>query len=165
MLCDDKIYTVHDTFAFHALRSAQVFLIGGLFARLEKETHAAAQLFPGEQLGRAQCHRRVRIVSAGVHFSSVLRNIFRFVLFQYGQRIHIRADGDQLAAFSQLCDDTGLSHPALDTVPHLFEFICDDLRGALDVEARLRMHVKITPPFDQLLRNCMCLLQHKFLRF
>jgi hypothetical protein len=83
----------------------------------------------------------------------VCEDIFVLVLFEDGQRVHVRADGDQFAALADLRDDAGLPDPAPDPVPHLFQLVCDNLRGTMQVEADLRVHVEIAPPFDEFFRN------------
>jgi hypothetical protein len=95
-----------------------------------------------------------------MHGARILGYVLVLVLLQDGERVHIGADGDDFAAFPDLCDHAGLADAAPHTVPHLLQLICHDLRCAVKLEADLGMHVKITPPFDELLRNCMCLFEH-----
>jgi hypothetical protein len=93
----------------------------------------------------------VTIVSAGVHRTGSFGCVLEFILFQDGECIHIGADSNQFAAVAHLCDHAGLSHAALDSVSHLFQFIRNDLRRAMKLEADFWMHMEITPPFDQFL--------------
>jgi hypothetical protein len=70
-------------------------------------------------------------------------------LFKDREGIHICADGDYFAAFTQLCDNPGLPNPALDSVSHLLQFICHDTCCAMKFKSNLWMHVEVAPPFDQ----------------
>jgi hypothetical protein len=86
-----------------------------------------------------------------MHRAGILRGIFVLILLENGKRIHVGANGNDPAAFANLCDDAGFSHAALDPISHLLQFIRNDLRRALKLEADLRVHMKVTPPFDQFL--------------
>jgi len=57
----------------------------------------------------------MRIMSAGVHGTFILRDIFIFILFKDGERVHIRTDGDHLAAITDLCDNAGPNSGGIDT--------------------------------------------------
>ena len=73
------------------------------------------------------------------------------VLLKDREGVHIGADGDHLAAFTDLRDDTRLADAAFYPVSHFLQFICDDLRCPMKFKTDLGMHVEIAPPFDEFL--------------
>ena len=82
-----------------------------LLTGLEDKAHRAAQLGPQptEDHGRAQEHRRVAVVAAGVHQPGVLRLVGQPGLLLQGQRVHVgpqRDVGPGLRSRKQ-CDRVG----------------------------------------------------------
>ena len=75
-----------------------------LLPRLEDEAYRAPQLRlqPAQDHGRAQEHRRVPIVAAGVHSSGALGLVGQAGLLLQGQRVHVGPHGDVRAGLGTL---------------------------------------------------------------
>ncbi len=69
-----------------------------LLGVLEDEPHLARELVTtlDEDLGRAEQHRRVAVVAAGVHHAGPRRRVRQVVLLQDRQRVDVGAENDDL---------------------------------------------------------------------
>ncbi len=99
-----------------------------------------------ELLRRAQKHRRVAVMAAGMHLVGVDRRMLELVLLLQVQRIHVGAQTDRLLARPlalQGADDAGLGQPAMDFDAPGLQFVGHDLRRPLLLEGGLGMTVDV----------------------
>ena len=101
-----------------------------------------------EQLGRAEQHRRVAIVPAGVHDSAALRFVFAVAALFDAQRVHIGSLRDRpgATAATRTCDGACSAHALNDFVePKLLELCGDERRRPQRFEAEFRMAMQFAP--------------------
>ena len=120
VLCDDKVHAFHGAVIDHARCAADALLIADLLGWLEQETHRSGKFFLHQQRGRAERHGRVAVMSAGVHHAGVLGNVGYFVRLQNGQRIHVRADGDDRFPIAKVGNHAGSPNSTPDPVTQRF---------------------------------------------
>ena len=111
-----------------ALRARPAFL-----GRLKDEHDRAVELAVfGEVLRRAQQHRGMAVVSAGVHSSFVLRAMFERVEFVDGQRVHVGTQADGARAVPRFKTPTTpvFPKPAMYFDAPSFEIFGDQFRRA-----------------------------------
>ncbi len=102
-------------------------------------------------LGRAEQHGGMTIVTAGVHLpghSGFVRNVAGFL---DRQRVHVRAQADDLAALALLAandtDHAGLANARNHLVtPELAQFVGDQSGGTVDVVLQFGVGVDIVAP-------------------
>ena len=103
---------VEQAFLDHHPRAGLPFLGG-----LEDEVNGAGKIRRRRQvLGRAQQHRRVAVMAAGMHLVGHRRGVVEVVLFLQVQRIHVGAQPDRLLAGApalERADHAGLGQPAM----------------------------------------------------
>jgi hypothetical protein len=58
--------------------------------------------------------------------------------------------GGTLYFFADICHDACFSNPCLNSVPQLFQLCGHDPSRTLNFKPKLRVHMKIAPPFDDL---------------
>ncbi len=128
----------------HRLRAAQAFL-----GRLEDEVHRAVEVARLRQIARrAQQHRGVAVMTAGVHAALVLRAVVEAVGLVDRQRVHVGAQADRLvrAAVAKHADDTRASDAAVHLDAEALETLRDEVGGAVLLEAQFRVRVQVAPP-------------------
>ena len=127
------------------------------FGVLEDAQHLAVQLIAHsrEHLRRAQQHRRVHIMTTGVHHTRRARGVrqSRFLLNRQGVNIRAVADHTASAGVARCAlDDTNYgrrSQPVRRDVP-LIEQILNHVRGPVLPEAQLRILVQLATPCHRL---------------
>ena len=100
------------------------FFVSGFLCRLEDEVNGAIEIAMfGEVARRAEQHRGMPVMPAGVHLPIDLRAIFKGVLFLDEQRVHISAqtDGGLTRAPLERADDAGPAESAMDLEPKVLE--------------------------------------------
>ncbi len=121
-----------------------------LLGRLEDEGDAAGEVAGlGQIARRAQQHRRVPVVAAGVHLAVVDRAVVELVQLLHGQRVHIGAQADQaLAGLATLeqTDDAGAGQAPVHLDPPVGELLGDHIGGAVLLEGDLGMAVDVPAP-------------------
>lgn len=125
----------------HCLRAAAAF-----FRRLEDEDHGAVEVAMLRQIARrAEQHRGVAVVPAGVHLVLVLRRVRERVEFGNRQRVHIRPQAYRALAraLSQHADHACLAEPARHFDVPAFELARDEIGGARFFVAKLGMRVDV----------------------
>ena len=132
----------------HRLGAAQA-----LFGGLEDEMHGAVEIAALREIARrAEQHRRVSVMAAGMHPALVLRAMREGVGFEDRQAIHVGPQPDRArrVADPQPADDAGLADAAMHLDAEPLELFGDQIGGALFLEAELGMGVDVAPPFGQL---------------
>ncbi len=120
-----------------------------LLRRLEDEMHRAVEppfMTQGNQrLGRAEQHRRMAVMAAGMHLSGMGRTVRKGVEFIERQRVHVGAQPDGAAARADLqrADDAGAGEPAMHDKAKFVELSGHQLGGAPFAESELGMRVKV----------------------
>ena len=140
---------VHQAVLHHGLAAG-----AALLGRLKDHHRGAGEIARlGQIARRAQQHRGMPIMAAGVHLARHGRAVGHLVRFLDRQRIHVGAQPDHLAgrvrAFAAVND---AHHPgASDSGHHLVAAEALELLGhrsccAMDVVKQLGMGVKVAPP-------------------
>ena len=127
-----------------------------LFGRLKDQVHGAVEIAGlGEIARRAEQHRRVPVMAAGMHPPVILRAIGEVGRFLDRQAIHVGAQPDRARriAGAQPADDAGLADPAEHLAAEFGELLRDEIGGPLLLEAKLGMGVDVVPPFRQFARG------------
>ncbi len=153
MLCAPKIASTgkrsNRPVGHHRLGAAPVFL-----RRLEHEAHDAVEVAPlGQQLRRAEHHRHMAVVTAGVHLARHARGMGTARrLLDDVQRIHLRADRDRAlaAAGPQVRHQPRAADAAMHLQPERAENARHRVRGADLLVARFRVLMKLPAPAGQL---------------
>ena len=123
-------------------------LLGGL----EDEVHRAREIPRlGEVFRRAQQHRGVPVMAAGMHAVRCARAVGEVVGLLHRQRVHVRAQADRPVAAGRFAPAQDAHHPrAAEAAMHLDapfrELGGDDFTGAVFLEADLGMRVEVLPP-------------------
>ena len=138
----------------HGLGAAAMFL-----GRLEDQRDCpreGARL--GQVPGRAEEHRRMPVMAAGMHPARPDRGMGKPSLLPDRQRIHVGAQADDRARGRPLPPDQRHDARGRDSLMHLVhaEFAQprgDKGRRLVTVERELGMHVKVPPPGCHLLRE------------
>src|SRR5690606_13851682 len=108
-------------------------------------------LAPGEDLGSADEHGDVRVVTARMHDAGDGRAVLDVVLLVDWQRIHVRAQGHGgSGAARELGHDTGPAHPGPYGEAQLRDVTGCSRRGPCFAEAQLGMAVNVAPEPCQL---------------
>ena len=89
---------------------------------------------------------------AGLHHAVIGGCPFGSACLGDGQRIHIRAKSDAARSIAtlQYADNAGVSNATMHLQPERFQQSCNARRRAFFGKARLRMAVKVPPPFGHL---------------
>ena len=92
------------------------------------------------------------IVSAGVHFSSVQRAVFEFVLFMDVQCIHVcaQADGTLARTSRQRPHHSRATQSVVHAQAEGLEFVCHQSGGALLLKRSFRVGMEVVAPLDHL---------------
>ena len=87
----------------------------------------------GEEPRRAQQHRGMPVMAAGVHLAVIHRAMVEFVAFLDVKRVHIGAQPDGAVRITALerAHDAGLAQAAIDRQPPGFKPCGDDIGGAV----------------------------------
>ena len=124
-----------------------------LLGRLEDEHRGAVE---GPRLGevarRAEQHRGVPVMAAGVHLAGLGRGVGKPGRLLDRQRVHVGAKPDAaiVAALPfEHADHPGPADAAMHRDAPGGELFGDDRGGALLLEADLRMGVEVVPPGDE----------------
>ena len=132
----------------HGEAAGEAFLVG-----LEHDHHRAVEVARLAQiLGGAEQHGRVPVVAARVHLARRLgcvRNA-RHLLDRQGVHVGAQPDRGRAVALAQHADDAGAADADMHLDAERFKFLRDDIRGAMLLEAELRMGVKVAAPRGQL---------------
>src|SRR4029450_804120 len=132
----------------HRLGAALAFL-----SRLKDEMHGAVEIAALREIARrAEQHRRVPVMAAGMHAPLMLRAVREGVGCEDRQAIHIGAQPYRpwRVADPQPADHPGLADAAMHLDAELFQPLGDEIGGALFLEAELAMRMDVAPPFGQL---------------
>ena len=125
--------------------AAALVLLGGL----EDEVDGAAEIrLPREHGRRAQQHRRVAVVAAGVHLARDRRCVRDAGLLVDVQCVEIGAQADRVAAGSaaQHADHAGAGKPRVHFEPERAELVGDEGGGRRLLERGLRVGVDVVAP-------------------
>jgi hypothetical protein len=125
----------------HRLAAATAFLRG-----LEDEVHGALEVAAlAQHLGRAEQHRGVAIMAAGMHAARVLRAMLEIVPLVHRQAVHVgsQANSFQRVALAQGSDQAGLAQPARHLEAPFGELGGDDVGGARLLVGELGMGVDV----------------------
>ena len=132
----------------HRLGAAQAFL-----GRLEDEMHRAVEIARFREIARrAEQHRRVAVMAAGMHAPVMPRPVGEGIGLEDRQAVHVGAQSDRprRVADPQPPDEPGLADAAMHLDAELFELAGDEIGGALLLEPQLGMGMDVAPPFGQL---------------
>ncbi len=123
-----------------------------LLGRLKNEMNRAAELAVlSEMPCRAEQHRRVSVVAAGVHHAFRLRAMRELIRFVQRQRVHVCAQADARAgAVCERPDDSSSRQPFVHLQTKRAQPVGDECRCAVLVKRQLRMRVQIPAPSDEL---------------
>ena len=105
----------------------------------------------GEVARRAEQHRGVPVVAAGVHLARRASRVGKPGLLLDRQRVHVGAkpDAAMLPLPFEHADHPGPADAAMHRDAPGGELLGDDRGGALLLEADLRMGVEVVPPGDE----------------
>src|SRR5690606_34838623 len=120
--------------------------------RLEDEMYGAGEITAlRKRTSGAEQHRRVAIVTAGMHLALYRRLVRPVGKLRHGQRVHVgaKADGAGAVAHLQRADDAGSPKAPMHGCSCLLQQAGDDPAGADLLEAEFRMGVKITAQFGE----------------
>ncbi|MNT32129.1 hypothetical protein D3C72_1679920 [compost metagenome] len=132
---------VEQTVVDHFAGAAAAFL-----GRLEDQVHGAVEGLVLRQMARrAEQHRGVAVVAAGVHLAGVLRAVIKGVRFLQRQRVHVgaQADGARAVAVADHAHQAGGAQAAMHFDAPGFQIPRDYVGGALFFEAEFRVGVDI----------------------
>ncbi len=124
-----------------------------LLGRLEDQMHGAVEIAGlGEIARRAEQHRRVPVMAAGMHAPGMSASGREGWSPPRSAGIHVGAQPDRARriAGAQPADDTGLADAAKHLDAEFGEPLRDKIGGPLLLEAELGMGVDVVPPFRQL---------------
>jgi len=122
-----------------------------LLGRLEDEiddTVRAAVALRRKHFGRADQHRGVAVVAAGMHAAFVFRAMGKRVQLRQRQRVHVGAQPDHRSLprpHAQAADHAGLGQAAMHVDAEAAERGGDRIGRPLLVEGELRVGVQIAP--------------------
>ena len=145
--------TVHHAVIAHFLAAAAAF-----FGGLEDHHNGTVEIAGlGEILRRAQQHRSVAIMAAGVHGVCGLGGILQTGFFVDRQRVHIGAQPDDLASRVGFALDHAYNAGAANARDHFvaaefLELFLDQRAGAVGLKQDFRVFVQIASP-----RGDLCL--------
>jgi len=129
----------------HDLAAATAFL-GGLEDHVGSAVEVARL---GEVARRAEQHRGMAIVAAGVHASCVLRLVLEGVALVHRQAIHVGAQSDgapaRLLFPGDDSDHAGFREAAMHLDAPAGELVRHEVRRAVLVEGELRMRMNVAP--------------------
>ena len=114
--------------------------------RLENEGDDAVEIrMPGQVARRAEQHRGVAVMAAGVHLSLMSRVVRKLVHLDQRQGIHVGAQADHAlrGPGTQNADHPGSGDAAMHFEPVALQFACNDVGGAVLVEGQFRVRVNI----------------------
>ena len=142
------VHAVERTIGDHRFGAAKRF-----FGRLEEQPDCAGKFRrnSGEDGGDAQQSGAVHIMAAGVHLARVLAAKSEAGAFLDRQRVHVGADGEQLAGSAPLdgADDAGAADAGLGGDAEAGEFARDDTGGTDFLEGEFGMGVEVASDLDQ----------------
>ena len=127
----------------HRARAAQSF-----FGRLEDEVDRAVEVARlGEIARRAEQHRGVPVMAAGMHHARPGRLVRHLVRLEDRQRVHVGAqpDRDRPIALAQHADHAGPADAAMHLDAERLELLRHDVGGAVLGEPDLRMRMEVAP--------------------
>ena len=136
---------VHDAFLHHDLTAAAI-----LFCRLEDQRHLPGK--PpgfGQILRRAQKHRHMPVMPAGMHLARYLAGIGRAGQLFDRQGVHVGTQADHRPLALPLDDrhDPGLGDAGVNLVHTEFaQAIHDEGRRLMALEGQFRVFVQMPPP-------------------
>ena len=141
--CKDRIARklVEQPFLDHHPAAAAPF-----FGRLKDQVHRALKIAGrGKILGGPEQHRRMSVMTAGVHLAVVGRAVGEIVHLLDRQRVHIgtQPDGGLCVAAPNRADHPGPGQPAIDLAAVLGELCRDEVGGALFGKGELRMRMDV----------------------
>ena len=144
MQAEHPLHAVQMTIPDELLRT-----LADLLSGLEEQPDRAAEvrLLGGQQLRRAQQGSGVRVVAAGVHHAGRLGFIGHLVGLGDGQRVDVGPQGDDTGAGPLTLDlgvDAGLAAAPVGDA-ELIQLLLNALRGAVFLQADLRVCVEIAP--------------------
>ena len=124
-----------------------------LLGVLEDEAHLSGQLVTmlEEQPSRAEQHRRVTVVPAGVHHTRARRDVGKDVLLENRQRVDVGAEHDDLARPGPVeTGDDGGAGGTLDLQPaERPQRLLHESGRLVLLERELGMGVQMAPPSDR----------------
>ena len=126
---------------------------GALLAGLEDEVHRAVEVAGFRQVSRrAQQHRGVPVMAAGVHLAGGAAGIGNVVRLAHRQRIHVRPKPHRLVAVAgpQHAHHAGAADAAMHLDPPFLQLARDQIGGAMLLHAELGMGVDVVADGRQL---------------
>jgi hypothetical protein len=151
----------------HRVGAAQPF-----FRRLEDEMHGAVEIAALRQIARrAEQHRRVAVMTTGMHPPVMRRAIGKAVRLHDRQAVHIgpKPDRARRVADPQPPDDPGLADPAMHLDAEPGEPVGDEFRRAALLEPQLGVGMDVAAPPGQLVVKganfLYCRHRHRFPAF
>ncbi len=117
-----------------------------LFGRLEDEVHGALEVaLLRQHLGRAQQHRGVAVMAAGMHAARVGRAVLEVVGLVHRQAVHVGAKPDRLhrVALAQGADQAGLAQAARHFETPFLQLRGHDVGGSVLLVGELGMGMDI----------------------
>src|SRR5205085_6321845 len=126
-----------------------------LFAGLKDEMHGAFEIARlGEIACRAQQHRRVPVMAAGMHQAVMGRAVREIVVLLHRQAVYIGSESDraQRIAAPDRADNAGLGKPTMHLAAIFGELLRDEIAGPLLGEAELRMRMDVAADLGQLIK-------------
>jgi hypothetical protein len=101
----------------------------------------------GHVARRTEQHRRVPIVTAGMHSPLASRTMGKVVLFLQGKGIHVgpKANGTAAVTFAQDADNAGCRETAIHFQPAFDQFARHHFGSSELVESKFGMRVKVVP--------------------
>ena len=150
---DDAVDVLHHAMLAHRPRAAGAALL----ARLEEQLHPAGQLIADgvKRLRRADEHRRVRIMAAGVHHACVFGAIrLIVVILRNRQRVHIRVDADGERRLLRIDRrDNRISAILVGSIGDAggVQLAPHERRRPVKIPAKFRIHVQLASDANELL--------------
>ena len=140
----------------HAVFNHSATTPAAFFSRLENHNGSAGKVAGFRQIfGCTQQHRRMSVMTAGMHFTGRFGRIGLVGGFMDGQGIHIGPHADDLVAGLAATDDAHDTRAA-NSRDHLvtaetFQLLCHNPRRAMHIVIQFGMGMEIAPPFSNFL--------------
>ena len=142
--------TLEQAVGHHGLSAA---VEAAFFRRLEDQVEGAREPARGRQmLGRAQQHRGVAVVAAGVHAAGDRAGIRQAGVLLDGQGVHVGAQAQAFRAIAQtqLRHQACLADATCDLIAPLLQLVGDQVGGLVFGEGQLGMPMDMAAPAGQL---------------
>ena len=145
--------SIHRTLFEKAIFHHAFCATAAFFGRLEDHVDSAIEVAVLCQvMRRAEQHRRVTVMTAGVHLAGMARGVIEDVRFLHRQRIHVgaQADGARTGTAFDDADNAGDTKAEDHRDAPLSKFFCHHIGGALLFIRKFRVRVDVAPDLLQL---------------